>query len=310
MASLPGLPQGLTIQQRDALAKARNEFGIHFSFSEPLDVMNKALNIDFPKKCLRDSKVTVLVKISKNGYMDLWYQTLEDCNKYLYIRRDPQDDKLYVGTKWLQYNNNHRYHLKTKVTGIDHDKFHVIQIEWKKDNNLEVYLNGSAILGERVPGTIIKDCARLAHGQEFVGDASNKMRGFLVYDVHHASADRTVLMDKNLSYTLPPQFLVATGGVIRFTGTCIMREKPTANIIVYYDNAVAAKLGGLQRNKEMTVELKFHADKIVVSLEGAPNKLTPKNVTLSDNTTVKAIKISRNLQVQNVYIFTGLAKSS
>lgn len=307
MSWIPGLPDGLTVTQRALLAAARSEFGIHFSFSEPLDVMSKDLKIDFPKKCHRNTKITVLVKILKNSYMDLWYQALEDSNRYFYIRRDPEDNKLYVGTKWLRYSNHHRYHLKTNTTTIDADNFHVIQIEWKNSGNVEVYLNGSAILNESLSGDYIKDCARLVHGQEFVGDTGKRMRGFLVYDVHHASPDKTVLTDKNLSYTLPPQFLVAVGGVVRFTGTCIMRESPTNNILVSYAGQLGAKLGGLQRNKQMTVQLKFHVDKIMVSLEGAPNKLIPRTISLADNATMKEIKISRNLQVQNVHVYTGLA---
>ncbi|XP_070377329.1 uncharacterized protein [Dermacentor albipictus] len=251
MAQMPGLGRRITTAQRVLIAEARKEFGMHIIFNEPINALDKDFRVEFKNKCAKDSKVTVVLEILPSKFMELCYETVEDSNKYFYVRQDPQDRKLYVGSKHLQHSNHHRYDLTLKKPVTMSSKIYVIQLEWNSSNKIE-----------------------------------------------------------NHSYTLPSQYVVGAGGVLRFTGKCIMRESRTGEIKVFYGGQVAATLGGLQMNKDMTVVILFHADKMAISLLGAPVPksavVVPLTRSAADPTT-KEITVSRNLQTHTVEIFTGLS---
>ncbi|XP_070385830.1 uncharacterized protein [Dermacentor albipictus] len=310
MAQMPGLGRRITTAQRVLIAEARKEFGMHIIFNEPINALDKDFRVEFKNKCAKDSKVTVVLEILPSKFMELCYETVEDSNKYFYVRQDPQDRKLYVGSKHLQHSNHHRYDLTLKKPVTMSSKIYVIQLEWNSSNKIEVYLDGTPTVASSPAASILKDCARLVPGEEFVGDKSKKMHGFIVYEAHHTSPKQMTLTELNHSYTLPSQYVVGAGGVLRFTGKCIMRESRTGEIKVFYGGQVAATLGGLQMNKDMTVVILFHADKMAISLLGAPVPksavVVPLTRSAADPTT-KEITVSRNLQTHTVEIFTGLS---
>lgn len=310
MAQIPGVPSNLTMQQRMVVAQARSEYGFHLIFNEPLNARDKDFRIELQKKCQKGSKITVVCAILKDSFMEMCYEALDDSNKYFYWRRDPVDFKLHVGSKHLQYDHHHRVDLKLSSNKIDAGTMHVMQLEWKSDDHIQFYLNGTALVTDKVSGSMLKDCARLVPGTDTLQDTSKLMRSFIAYEVHHTSTNKMTLTDLNNNYVLPAQYVVGAGGILRFTGTCLMREAPTGQIHVSYDGKLAAELKQLQENQQMTVVVRIHANRMVISLLGAPNPAKPVSVTLTRNTTDKTIKpisVSRNLQTHTVEIYTGLA---
>lgn len=309
MAQIPGVPSNLSMDQRIVVAKTRSEYGMHLIFNEPFSAVDKDFRIEFKNKCRKGSKITVVCEILANSFMEICYEAIDDSNKYFYWRRDPVDSKLHVGNKHLEYDSHHRYDLKLSSSEIDSGAMHVMQLEWKSDDNIQFYLNGTALVSDTVSGSMLKDCARLVPGTDTVGDTTKLMRSFIVYEVHHTSTDQMTLTDVDHSYLLPAQYVVGAGGIVRFTGKCIMRENPTGQIRVSYDGTVAAQLKTLQNNKEMTVVVSIHANQMAISLLGAPNPGKPVTVALTRNTTdetIKPILVSRNLQTHTVEIYTGL----
>lgn len=313
MSQVPGFGKRINTSQRLAIAGARKEFGMHITYNEPINAEEKNFRVEFKNKCVKDSKITIVLEVLTNKYMEICYEALEDSNKYFYVRHEPSDGELHVGSRYLQYSNHHRYDLPLKkTTAVSRGKIYVIQLDWKSDGKIEFYLDGEALLSSRPSGTILKDCARLVPGEEFVGDTTKKMRGFKVHEVHHTSSKMMTLTELNHSYTLPAQYIVGFGGLIRFTGMCRMREKSTGEIKVFYGGQVAATLAGLQKDQEMTVVIQFHADKMAISLLGAP---VPKSAIIisltrsSADPMIKDIKVSRNLQTHTVEVYTGLSSA-
>ncbi|XP_054928450.1 uncharacterized protein [Dermacentor andersoni] len=312
MAQMPGLGKRITTAQRVVIAAARKEFGMHLIFNEPINALDKDFRVEFKNKCVKESKITVVLEILPSKFMELCYETVEDSNKYFYVRQDPQDSKLYVGSRYLQHNNHHRYDLTLKKPITISRKIYVIQLEWNSSNKIQVYLDGTPTVASSPAATMLKDCARLVPGEEFIGDTSKKMHGFIVYEAHHTSPKQMTLTELNHSYTLPPQYVIGAGGVVRFTGKCIMRESRTGEIRVLYGGQLAATLEGLQRNKDMTVVILFHFDKMAISLLGAPEPESPVVVPLTRSAadpTLKEITVSRNLQTHTVEIYTGLSSA-
>ncbi|XP_049526553.1 uncharacterized protein LOC125946722 [Dermacentor silvarum] len=313
MSQVPGFGKRIGNAQRLAIAGARKEFGMHVTYNEPFNAEAKDFRVEFKNKFVKDSKITIVLEVLTNKYMEICYEALEDSNKYFYVRQEPLDGKLYVGSKHLQYSNHHRYDLPLKrAVTVIRGRIYVIQLEWKSDDKIEFYLDGEAFLSSRPAGSILKDCARLVPGEEFVGDTTKKMRGFKVYEVHHTSYKKMTLTEPNHSYTLPAQYIVGFGGLIRFTGTCRMREKSTGEIKVYYGGQVAATLGGLQKDQEMMVVIHFHADRMAISLLGAPVPKSAIVISLTRSSAdpmIKDIKVTRNLQTHTVEVYTGLSSA-
>ncbi|KAL1448721.1 hypothetical protein MTO96_028157 [Rhipicephalus appendiculatus] len=274
------------MDQRMVVAKARSEYGFHLIFNEAFNACDKDFRIEFKNKCKKGSMVTVVCEILKDSFMEICYETLEDSNKYFYWRRDPVDSLLHVGNKHLEYDSHHRYDLNLSSTRIDAGHIYVMQLEWKSDDSIQFYLNGKSLVTDTVSGSMLKDCARLVPGTDTVEDTSKLMHSFIVYEVHHTSADQMTLTDVNHSYNLPALYVVGAGGILRFTGKCIMRENPTGEIHVSYDGRLAAQLKQLQQNQQMTVVVRIHADRMAISLIGAPHHpAKPVSATLTRNTT-------------------------
>ncbi|KAH6926557.1 hypothetical protein HPB50_019764 [Hyalomma asiaticum] len=305
MSQLPGVPTKLTMQKRAYITETRKEYGMHIIFNEPFDASQRDFRIEFKDKCKKESKITLVVQIINNKHMEICYEAIDDSNKYFYIRRDPEDDQLHVGSKHLQYKNHHRYDIPLKNTAISRGEIHILQLEWKSNDIIEFSLDHTALVSSAVSGQILKDCARLVPGVDTQADTTKMMHGFIVYEVHHTSSKQMTLTELNHSYLLPAQYVVGAGGIVRFTGKCIMRETPTGQIRVSYGGKIAAQLKGLQRNKEMTVVILIHANQMTISLLGAPNPAAPVAVTMERNTadnSIKAIEVSRNLQTHTLEI--------
>ncbi|KAL1448722.1 hypothetical protein MTO96_028158 [Rhipicephalus appendiculatus] len=310
MSSVPALPANLTPKQQTTVSAVRQEYGFHVVFKDAFKADDKDFRIEFPKKFVKDSKLTIVFEVSDKGHMELDYETLEDSNKYFYVRRDPYDDRLYVGTRGLEKWYNHSLDLPLTATTLDTGKPQVFQVEWKSDNKIEVTLNGTSLVpsASKLNGALLEDCARLLTGELYIGDTTKTLRGFKVYEVHHTSADMMTLTDENLSYTLPALYVMGSVGVVRFSGKCIMRESPTGEIRVQYDGQHAAALRRLQRNMPMAVVVGFNASRMILSLVGAPNPAKPVSIPLpqsSGEPSIKHIRVSRNLQTNNVEVYVG-----
>ncbi|XP_070385836.1 uncharacterized protein [Dermacentor albipictus] len=255
MSLLPAAPRNLSSGGQKAIAAARKEFGMHMYFSQPFSAATKDFRVELSRKFAKNSKLTIVVEVMPNSFMEICYETVEDSNRYFYVSRDPVDGKLYAGTKQLQHPyNHHRQDLRLNKTKLDTGKPYVIQLEWKADDKIE-----------------------------------------------------------NYSYTLPAQQVLASNVLMRFSEKCIMREHRTGEITVYYDGKVAAILKRLQKNKPMTVVMKFSATEMIISLVGAPVPAPPVKVPLVRSTvepSLKAIRITRNLQTHNVEIISGISPST
>ncbi|XP_050037058.2 uncharacterized protein [Dermacentor andersoni] len=315
MSLLPAAPKKLSSGGQKVIAAARQEFGMHMYFNEPFSAATKDFRVELSQKFAKNSKLTIVVEVLPDSFMEICYETLEDSNRYFYVSRDPVDGKLYAGTKLLEYPyNHHRQDLPLNKTKLDTGKPYVIQLEWKADDSIEFYLDGSAsITGTKPAGTMLKDCARLVPGELFPGDTSKTLRGFTVYEVHHSSPTWESVFEENYSYTLPAQYVLASNVLMRISGKCIMREYRTGEIKVYYDGQVAAILRRLQKNKPMTVVIKLSATEMIISLVGAPVPAPPVTVPLVRSTvepSLKVIRVTRNLQTHNVEIISGISPST
>lgn len=308
------MPRNVSSGGQRVVTAVRREFGMHVYFNEPFNADQKDFRVEFSRKFVKNSKLTIVVEVLANRYMEICYETLENSDKYFYLSRDPIDAKLYAGTKLLHLTHHHRQDLPLSNNTFDSGKPLVFQLEWRSDDKIEFYVEGKAsITGTKPSATSLKDCARLVAGEQFVGDTSKDLRGFKVYEVHHTSTRWQTLFEENYSYTLPAQYALAANGLIRFSGKCIMREHRTGEILVYYEGKVAAKLLRLQKNKDMTVVIKLTATEMIVSLIGAPIPAAPLTVSVDRTTgepSVKPIRVTRNLQTHNVEIISGVSTTT
>ncbi|XP_070377326.1 uncharacterized protein [Dermacentor albipictus] len=293
MSLLPAAPRNLSSGGQKAIAAARKEFGMHMYFSQPFSAATKDFRVELSRKFAKNSKLTIVVEVMPNSFMEICYETLEDSNSYFYVSRDPVDGKLYAGTKQLQHPyNHHRQDLRLNKTKLDTGKPYVIQLEWKADDKIEEDVEDGQPLPASTAGWRIIFRMIANNGWSLI---------------HSQSAPQ------NYSYTLPAQQVLASNVLMRFSGKCIMREHRTGEITVYYDGKVAAILKRLQKNKPMTVVIKFSATEMIISLVGAPVPAPPVKVPLVRSTvgpSLKAIRITRNLQTHNVEIISGISPST
>ncbi|XP_049526554.1 uncharacterized protein LOC119457966 isoform X2 [Dermacentor silvarum] len=200
MSQVPAMPRNVSSGGQRVVTAVRREFGMHVYFNEPFNADQKDFRVEFSRKFVKNSKLTIVVEVLANRYMEICYETLENSDKYFYLSRDPIDAKLYAGTKLLHLTHHHRQDLPLSNNTFDSGKPLVFQLEWRSDDKIEFYVEGKAsITGTKPSATSLKDCARLVAGEQFVGDTSKDLRGFKVYEVHHTSTRWQTLFEEDPS---------------------------------------------------------------------------------------------------------------
>ncbi|XP_075555342.1 uncharacterized protein LOC142587892 [Dermacentor variabilis] len=118
------------------------------------------------------------------------------------------------------------------------------------------------------------------------------------------------------NYTLPPFVFLGTGGEVIFSGRFHGRSDATDKIAVFYGGKLAAELEGAPFDRQGWLVLKFYGTRITISLADstcqAPWVISRfiKNddgtVNPNDKGQVRAIGISRNFQLDNVFVYSGM----
>lgn len=296
--------------QLTALTLGRSQFGLHYKLAEPYDVSTKELLLPLPKPFAKDSTVTVGLEITDKKFMELCYEAIDDRNKFLYVRLDPEDSLLYIGTKLVLHQNLHRYDLEVKKDAAAFKNFksglHVVQFRWDKaSDKLQILLDGENVLKQQVDGNLFSNFANIANGEEYMGDKGTRMRDFRVHEVHFTSPDAAVLTDQNATFYFQPYFHVGAEGSIVFKGLFKPREKKTNEIAVKYEGKEVAGLRGMTKKNPVTITIKFTQDSYSVELEGAEAKPTVVQGKLDK---IGMFTISRNMIVQDTAVFTGARK--
>lgn len=315
-------PPGLTIWQRYRLMQIRNEYGIHYMFSTPHDVLTQKLSFEFATGFLKNSNLTVVVEVQPSKAMEIQYESTKYQNRYLYFRREA-DKTVSVGTKGLIHDVHHRYDIKVHGNTTLDSGVRFIRFVHDSSGNLNVTIDGgNNILSETVAADKLVTCSRVKHGVPFFDQQdSTDLMNFKVYELHHASPDPTVLFEqigknKGNGYTLPPFVFVETGGKIVFSGKYHGRENPTNKISVSYGGKEATSLQGAPLDQQAWLVMQFYTTKIAISLADSrkqdPNvisrfrKKDDGTIDPTDKGTVRAITINRNFQVDNVFLYTGM----
>ncbi|XP_077523943.1 uncharacterized protein LOC144135058 [Amblyomma americanum] len=317
----PITPPGLTSAQRNVILKARRQHGTHFMFAVPHDVSKHGLNFVFPSGFVAKSALSLVVVVEANQPMEIQYESKTHENKYVYVTRKPSGE-LVIGTKDLVYKVHHRYDLELTAKHIMSPGVHIITLELDSYSRFQVSMDGGkGMIKAQVKGTDMAVCGRVRHGFPYFDDPkSEALKKFKVYELHHASNDPKVLFEqigdgKGASYTLPPFVFVAAGGEIIFGGKFHPRSAPTDRIPVYYGGKQAAGLRGAPLDSQSWVVFKFYTTFFtiyVANTNESPTVIKRDAVskTAGDTEThVSAITVSRNFQVNNVHVYTGLTQS-
>lgn len=266
--------------------------------------------VELPKVFAKDTMVTVGIEILRDKFMELRYEAIDDRNKFLYVRLDPGDSQVYIGTKLVLYQNYHRYELELNKDSSAYKNFkrglRVIQFHWDKNSDkLQVLLDGDNVLKQKVTGALFKNFANIAEGEEYMGDKGLTVRGFLVHEVHFTSPDLAVLTDQNATFYFQTSFLVRPEGSINFKGIFKPRQRKTNEIELLYMGKRVTGLKGAKSNEEVTVTLKFMDKSYSVQMSGS--KYAPR-VVKEDMSKIGMFVINRNMIVQDVIVFTGPLK--
>ncbi|XP_077536704.1 uncharacterized protein LOC144149033 [Haemaphysalis longicornis] len=297
-------------KQRSALQLGRSQFGLHYKLTKPYDVQTEDLMVPLPKTFAKDTMVTVGIDILPDKFMELCYEAIDDRNKFLYVRLDPEDNQVYIGTKLVLHQNLHRYELELNKDSPGYKNFkrgpRVIQFRWDKGSDkLQVLLDGENVLKQQVNGSLFNNFANVAQGEEYMGDKGRKMCGFRVHEVHFTSPDVSVLTDQNATFYFKPYFHVYAEGSIIFKGIFKPRQKKTNEIEVLYEGERITGLKGAKKNEKVTVTIKFGEGFFTVEMEGSKND---RVLDMGELDKIGMFAINRNMIVQDVAAFTGSLK--
>ncbi|XP_075724011.1 uncharacterized protein LOC119167212 [Rhipicephalus microplus] len=106
-------PPGISVLQRYRLMQIRSEYGIHYMFSTPHNVLTQKLSFEFATGFLKNSTLTMVVEVETGKAMEIQYESTKYQNRYLYFRREA-DGAVSVGTKGLVHGVHHHHDIKLR----------------------------------------------------------------------------------------------------------------------------------------------------------------------------------------------------